>query len=74
MKWTLGIFDFKRVVKEESTGLRGSMEEPQRSCGPGTNTKWHVRVIIGYEAIKSAKLSKPSVVLEHQLQVPFWTF
>jgi hypothetical protein len=57
-KWTFGIFAFKRPTKLDNKGRRGKVEFIVMSSGPGTNTKCVDRVIIGYEAIKSANASK----------------
>ncbi len=59
-KWILGIRDLRRAVKEDRRGLRGSTELTVMSSGPGTRTKCVVRVITGYDAIRSARESKLS--------------
>ena len=59
-RWTLGILDCRRAVKEASSGLRGRTEFTVRSSGPGTKTKCVRRVIRVYDAIRSARESKPS--------------
>src|SRR6266404_6286459 len=42
---SLGIFDCKRPVNDESSGLRGRIELTDRSKGPGTKTKCVRRVM-----------------------------
>ena len=44
-RWTLGIFDRKRLVNDESRGFRGSRELTAKSKGPGTKTKCVRRVM-----------------------------
>jgi hypothetical protein len=44
-RWSLGIFDRKRLVNDESRGFRGSSELTARSKGPGTKTKCVRRVM-----------------------------
>lgn len=57
-KCTFGILVFNLPVNEASNGLRGNVELTVISSGPGTNTKCVERVIKGYDAMRSAKLSK----------------
>lgn len=63
-KCTFGTRDFKRETKADNNGRRGKMELTATSNGPGTKTKCVVRVISGYDAIKSARVSKLSAGTE----------
>jgi len=60
VRCTFGIFDRSRAVNEERRGFRGRTELTVRSRGPGTKTKCVLRVMSAYEAIRSARESKPS--------------
>ena len=44
-RWSLGIFDRRRLVNDESRGFRGSRVLTARSKGPGTKTKCVRRVM-----------------------------
>jgi hypothetical protein len=57
-KCTLGSLFLIRDTKDDSSGRRGRSEFAVISRGPGTKTKCVSRVIIGYDAMRSAKPSK----------------
>lgn len=59
-KCILGTFVLSRFTKKDSRYCRGSIPLAVISRGPGTSTKWVYRVIDGYAAIRSARLSKLS--------------
>jgi hypothetical protein len=59
-KYTRGSFERRRAVTLDSNGRRGSIELAARSTGPGTKTKCVVRVMSGYDAMRSANESNPS--------------
>jgi hypothetical protein len=65
-KCILGTFALSRFTKEDNRCCRGNVPLTVISRGPGTNTKWVDRVIDGYEAIRSARLSKFSVHHSHK--------
>ena len=60
-KCTFGTFALSWDVKDDSIGFRGRVTLLVRSSGPGTKTKWVVRVIWGYEAMSWPRESKFSV-------------
>lgn len=57
---SLGTLALSLAVNEDRRGLRGKMEFIVISRGPGTTTKCVCLVMSGYDAIKSARESKPS--------------
>ena len=61
-KMILGTFCLRRVVKDERMGFRGRTESMVISSGPGTMTKCAERVTMGYEAMRSARVSKLSAL------------
>ena len=54
----MGTFDLSFAVIKDINGLFGKTALAVISRGPGTNTKWVERKMIGYEAIRSASASK----------------
>lgn len=57
----LGTLPFNLLVSDDKSGFRGKMELTVMSRGPGTSTKCVWRVMAGYDAMSSARESKPSI-------------